>query len=62
MPSYTRLKVNRTCSSINNNKILVDDVEISTVASFELDKPYSTQRNGVDEITLCTQTQVIKSA
>lgn len=34
---------------------------MSTTASFELDKPYSAQRNGVDEITLCTQTQVTET-
>ena len=39
---------------------IVDGIEISTTASFELDKPYSTQRNGIDEITLCTQTQVVQ--
>jgi len=38
----------------------VDGIEYTQTTSFELDKPFTTQRNGNDEITLCTQTQVSK--
>ena len=59
----TRVNQSSFFEILKKNKyifFIVDGVEISTAASFELDKPYSTQRNGIDEITLCTQTQVVQ--
>ena len=37
--------------------ISVDGVETSTTISYELDKPYTSSRNGVDEITVCSRPQ-----
>lgn len=36
---------------------LADGVETSSNVTFELDKPYTTQRNGNDEITVCSKPQ-----